>query len=91
MYSNVALSFISDVYGGRISGKELTKRSGLMKMVEKGDIIMADRGFELDDLLPQGVCCNIPPFLGSRVQLEPEEVVATRRIATVKIPIEREP
>ena len=77
---NGALSFISDIYGGRISDKELSKRSWLMKMVEKGDAFMAYRGFELDDLLPQGVRCNIPPFC---VQLEPEEVLTTRHISTV--------
>ncbi|XP_065195428.1 uncharacterized protein LOC135827887 [Sycon ciliatum] len=84
-----AISFLSPLYGGRISDKKLTKRSGLMKLMEKGDAIMADRGFDIADLLPEGVDLNIPPFLGSRDQLDEEEVIETRRIASVRIHVER--
>ncbi|CAH3187847.1 unnamed protein product, partial [Porites evermanni] len=31
-----------------------------------GDSVMADKGFTVQDLLPLGVCLNIPPFLGSK-------------------------
>ena len=44
---NGALSFASKVYGGCISDKELTKRSGLLEKLQAGDTIMADRGFDL--------------------------------------------
>ena len=50
---------------------------------------MADRGFDLDDCLPDGVKCQVPPFLESHQQLEPDEVVRTRRIATLHIHVER--
>ena len=60
-----------------------------MEKMEPGDSIMADRGFDIDDVLPDRVSTNIPPFLGSRKQLESEEVVSTRRIATVRIHVER--
>ena len=60
-----------------------------MAKLESGDSIMADRGFEVDDLLPKGVRCNIPPFLGGRDQLEPLEVLETHGIATLRIHVER--
>ena len=50
---------------------------------------MADRGFDMDDILPENVSCNIPAFLGDRAQLEQDEVVSTRRIATLRIHVER--
>ena len=50
---------------------------------------MADRGFDVAHLMPDGVGLNIPPFLGSRSQLEEEEVGETRRIASVRIHVER--
>ena len=86
---NGSVSFISPLYGGRISDKELTKRSGLLSRLEPGDTVMADRGFDIASQLPEGTGLNIPPFLGSRDQLENEEVVETRRIASVRIHVER--
>ena len=42
----------------------ITKKSGLLDLLEKGDSVMADRGFNIqDDLTPLGVKVNIPPFL----------------------------
>ena len=40
-----AVTFISDLYPGSISDKELTRRSGILDLLEEGDSVMADRGF----------------------------------------------
>ena len=58
-------------------------------MLEPGDTIMADRGFELDEDLPEGVLLNIPPFLNGKSQLSLEEENETRRIASVRVHVER--
>ena len=50
---------------------------------------MADRGFDIATLLPNGVALNILPFLGSRDQLEPDEVLPMRRIARLRVHVER--
>ena len=58
-----AITFISDLYAGAISDKELTKESGILQLLEIGDTVMADRGFDIqDDLTPLGVKLNVPPF-----------------------------
>ena len=50
---------------------------------------MADSGFNIqDDMIPLGVRVNIPPFLKGKTQLE-AELVETRRIASLRIHIER--
>ena len=68
----------------------LTRKSGLYDMLEKGDSVMPNRGFNIqDDLTPFGVKVNIPPFLKGKTQLEPEELVETRRIASLRIHVER--
>ena len=83
-----AVTFISKLFCVSISDRELTKRSGLLELLESGDTVMADRGFNIqDDLTPLGVRVNIPPFLRGKEQLEPNE--ETRRIAFLRIHVER--
>ena len=51
---------------------------------------MADRGFEIQDLLAsKKVYLNIPPFMRSKDQLNPDEEDETREIASVCIHVER--
>ena len=51
---------------------------------------MADKGFTISDLLePMGVGLNIPPFVRSRSQQNPSEVIATQEITSERIHVER--
>ena len=84
-----AISFISDLYGGNISDKKLVMESGFLKLLECGDTIMADRGFNIDDILPPGVLLNVPPMLNETGQLTAKEHTTTRRIASLRIHVER--
>jgi hypothetical protein len=46
------VSFISQLYTGGISDREVTVSSGLLqKSFEHGDGLIADRGFDIQDLL----------------------------------------
>lgn len=85
------ITFISQLYAGSISDRELTVRSGLLSLpFSRGDVVMADKGFTISDLLePIGVGLNIPPFLGLRSQQTPSEVIATQEIASERIHVER--
>ena len=85
---NGVISFLSNLWGGRISDKELTKRSKLLEKLERGGSILADRGFDIASIMPEGTNVNIPPFLGGRPQFEADELVATRRIASLGIHVE---
>ena len=74
-----AVIFVSDLYPGCISGKELTRQCGILDLLESGDSIMADRGFDIEeDLALLGVRLNIPPFLKGKLQLSNRELVETR-------------
>ncbi|XP_020917026.1 uncharacterized protein LOC110254386 [Exaiptasia diaphana] len=85
-----AMTFISQMYPGNISDKEIVSRSGLLDLeFEDNDTIMADKGFTIDDILPLGVNTNIPPFLGDSSQMSGDDVVKTQQIASLRIHIER--
>ena len=41
-------SFISELYSGCSSDKQVTKDCGILNLLEPGDDLMADKGFEFD-------------------------------------------
>ena len=84
------VSFISDGWGGRVSDKHLTENSGLLDKLVPGDVILADRGFDIGDSV--GLHCatvKIPAFTRGKKQLSGIEVEQTRRIANLRIHVER--
>ena len=82
--------FVSSLYTGSVSDTELVERSGFLSLLKRGDEVMADRGFTVNELLaPLGVGLNTPPFLGQRLQMDGTEVVETQQIASLRIHIER--
>ena len=84
-----AVYFISDLFSGNISDKRLVAECGMLKLLEVGDSIMADRGFLIEDILPPGITLNVPPLLNETGQLTEQERTSTRRIASVRIHVER--
>ena len=85
-----AITFISQLYTGSISDREIVVRSGLLDLpLQDGDSVMADKGFTIEDLLPLGVSLNIPPFLGSSNQMPAQDVVRTQEISSLRIHVER--
>jgi len=66
----------------------VTLKSGLLEKLVAGDLIIADKGFLIRDILPQGVSLNIPPFLDTP-QFTPNQVIQTEVIAKARIHIER--
>ena len=43
----------------------IVQQSGLLNHFVPGDMIMVDKGFLIQDILPNGVSRNIPPFLNN--------------------------
>ena len=81
--------FLSKVYVGSISDAEIVKKSQFLDLIERGDDVMADRGFNIRHLLLQkGATLNIPAYSKGK-NLSQKAVTRSRRIATVRIHVER--
>lgn len=87
------INFISNAWGGRASDNEIVRESRYIspKYHLPGDQILADRGFTLvDDFAAAcGAELIIPAFTKGKSQLSPKDVEVTRKIASVRIHIER--
>ncbi|XP_061589442.1 uncharacterized protein LOC133454733 [Cololabis saira] len=85
---NGVITFTSDLYGGSASDKAITADCGLLQHLKPGDMVMADKGFTIRDILPEGVLLNIPSFLING-QFTQEEVNNNRLISRARIHVER--
>lgn len=84
------ISFVSKAWGGRTSDKFLTENCGIIDKLLHGDLVLADRGFTIQELLMfKHAQLAIPAFTRGKDQLDPVEVGETRNIANVRIHVER--
>ena len=84
------VSFISTAWGGRASDKRITEESGVFKNLLPDDIVLAERGFDINESV--GFYCatlKIPAFTKGKSQLSAIEVEETRKVASVRIHVER--
>ena len=83
-------SFVSDLYTGSISDKEIIIQSGFLDKLSKGDGVMADKGYLIqDELAARQAHLVIPPLLKKKPQFSEEELDSTRSIANLRIHVER--
>lgn len=84
------LSFISEGYEGSMSARKLLEECGFLNHLSVGDALMADRGFDIEDLCDDiGVDLLIPAFLGDRNNFTARELIMNRAIAESRIHVER--
>ena len=81
-----AITFVSSLYTGSISDKEITRCSGILDLLEPTDSVMADKSFDIESVLEShGVKLNLLPFLEARDQFSKEQVLDTKTIAKLCI------
>lgn len=88
---NVWVTFVSTLYGGSISDREIVEKSQFVDLLDPTDLIMADRGFDIQDMLAnKRVKLFIPPKRQSVAdQFSKEDCFETMRIANLRIHVER--
>ncbi|KAK2883936.1 hypothetical protein Q8A67_017573 [Cirrhinus molitorella] len=85
-----SISFISQGWESHVSDKHVTENSGLLNQLLPGDLVLADRGFDIRDSV--GLVCaevKIPAFTRGCSQLDAKDVEETRRIAHLRVHVER--
>ena len=84
------ISYISNGWGGRASDKYIIESSGYLSNLLPGDVVLADRGFNVaESVALHGATLYIPAFTRGVSQLDPLQVEATRKLANVRIHVER--
>ncbi len=69
------ISYLSQCWGGRTSDKHITENCGFLDKILPGDLILADRGFDIKDVVGlQGAEAKIPAFTKGKSQLSPLEL-----------------
>uniref|UniRef100_A0A8C1SN24 DDE Tnp4 domain-containing protein n=1 Tax=Cyprinus carpio TaxID=7962 RepID=A0A8C1SN24_CYPCA len=85
-----SICFISKGWGGRTSDKHITENSGFLEKLLPGDIVLADRGFDIKESV--GMLCaevKLPAFTKGYCQLAARDVEETRKVAHLRIHVER--
>lgn len=85
------VTFVSDAYSGSISDRELFEKCGLIKLLKHGDVILGDRGFNIQDLVShKDVTVNMSPFLAKNAnQFEVLQMRSAKKISSNRIHVER--
>lgn len=85
-----SISFLSQCWGGRVSDKNLTQQCGFLELLEPGDVVLADRGFTVEeDLAIHGAKLEIPAFTRGKKQLSQKDVETSQQLSAVRIHVER--
>lgn len=84
------ISFVSKIYGGCASDRYITETCSIMEKINPGDTLMADKGFNISDLLINK-CSKlvIPPFLKDKGKFSKNNAKKTSKIAKALIHVER--
>lgn len=87
---NSMITFISKAYGGSISDKEITNKSGFLDFVPPYSQIMYDKGFNLgEECASRFITVSVPPGRRGSAQMTPAEIVKTKKIANMRILVEQ--
>ena len=85
---NGQVTSLSQLWGGHVSDKQITRESGVLELLEADDNVMVDRGFDIAGIVPDGVAVNLPPFSGGQEQMTAAETEETMSMASVRIRVE---
>ena len=82
--------YLSSCWGGHVSDKYLTQSCGFLNLLEYGDTVLADCGFNISENLALfGATLAIPSLTTGKSQLSQQEVECSQRLAKIRFHVER--
>lgn len=85
-----AVSFISNAFVGRCSDRFIGQNSGFLDLLQPGDVVLADKGFDFADLIAlRGARLNIPTFLRKNQQMNPLDLERDKQVTSLRVHVER--
>ncbi|CAG2215587.1 unnamed protein product [Mytilus edulis] len=84
---NGSIVYVSDLFEGSIIDRAIIEQSGVLDYINPGDLVLADRGFTIKDLLIRRQA--FLNKLGKRKKFTAQEELNTRRITKARIHVER--
>ncbi|XP_062615043.1 uncharacterized protein LOC134276769 [Saccostrea cucullata] len=84
------VNFVSPAYCGSTSDRQIVERSCLKNLCDQGDSLMADKGFNVQDIFAsKDVTINIPTFFRNRNRMSGRIVLNDRKVSSKRVHIER--
>ncbi|CAC5363222.1 unnamed protein product [Mytilus coruscus] len=84
------VNFVSNAYGGCTSDRQIVERCEIVQLCDPGDSVMADKGFNVQDLFARmDVAVNIPIFLKKRNRISGKTLLRDRKVSSKRVNIER--
>lgn len=82
--------FVSKGHSGRSTDRDIALKSDLLNQLLPGDMVLADRGFNIaSELHAHGIRVIVPAFTKGQKQLPGVEVLRSKKISNVRIHVER--
>ena len=85
---NCVITSVSKLHPGSVSDKAIEQQSGLLNHLTAENLVPAGKEFLIEDLVPNGVSVNLPPFLNNATFTE-SEARATKAIVKCRIHVKR--
>ena len=87
---NGLINFGSKGYGGRASDRQIVQDSGFLDELRPGEKVMADKGFNINDLVTKEIAeLVVPPGRRGALQMSNKDVEKTKDIANRRIRVEQ--
>ena len=83
------MNYVCNLYSGSISDKEIVRQSGFLEELQPGDVVMSDKGFNIQDLLALREAKLLAPSIMKKGAVSSKASTVTIRIARIRIHVER--